>query len=562
MKLITFSVTNYRSITRAHRIALSNLTVLIGRNNEGKSNILRALDVAMTFLRRHAKSDGRVLHGQVSDSSPVFIWKRDFPVQYQSRRHALQTILKLEFELSTYEVEEFRVEIGYMLNGLLPLEIRVGKDGEPHIKVVKQGPGSAALASRSVRIAEFVASRIHFNNIPAVRTDTEVLALVSSLLSQELRDLETDPRYMDAMRSISNLQQPILDRLAGMLQSPLQEFLPSIRSVRIVISEPARRQSLRRDVDVVIDDGVKTSLEQKGDGVKSLAALGLLKFRNSREGSSLLAIEEPESHLHPSAIHQVNEIVRSIADQSQVIITTHNPLFVDRENVQANVIVNSGSAIPARSISSIRETLGIRASDNLTNANFALVVEGGEDVKSLKSLLPALSPAVGDALRRNLLVLESVGGAGSLSYKLSLLRTFLCATHTLLDNDDAGRRAFESANKDGLCDMSSCTMIICNGMTNSEFEDCLDSAIYADDVLNSFGVDLRVSAFRGSRKWSDRLRAAFLSQGRPFSDSVCAQVKNLVADRVCSDPVSALNVHKRSAIDALVRDLERLLSRS
>lgn len=60
MRLINFSVTNFRSVTRAHRIALSNLTILIGRNNEGKSNLLRALDVAMTLLRQHAELDGRV----------------------------------------------------------------------------------------------------------------------------------------------------------------------------------------------------------------------------------------------------------------------------------------------------------------------------------------------------------------------------------------------------------------------------------------------------------------------------------------------------------------------
>jgi len=42
MRLIRFSVLNYRSITTAHKIEMSNLTVLVGKNNEGKSNILRA----------------------------------------------------------------------------------------------------------------------------------------------------------------------------------------------------------------------------------------------------------------------------------------------------------------------------------------------------------------------------------------------------------------------------------------------------------------------------------------------------------------------------------------
>ena len=43
MKLSDFSVVNYRSITTARKIKTNNMTVLVGKNNEGKSNILRAL---------------------------------------------------------------------------------------------------------------------------------------------------------------------------------------------------------------------------------------------------------------------------------------------------------------------------------------------------------------------------------------------------------------------------------------------------------------------------------------------------------------------------------------
>lgn len=36
MKLVSFSVTNYRSITKAHKIAIGQYTVLLGKNNEEK----------------------------------------------------------------------------------------------------------------------------------------------------------------------------------------------------------------------------------------------------------------------------------------------------------------------------------------------------------------------------------------------------------------------------------------------------------------------------------------------------------------------------------------------
>lgn len=559
MQLVQFSATNYRSITSAHRITFSNVTVLIGRNNEGKSNLLRALEVAMVLLKQHAlSSQSRNFRIHLNTNS-AYLWQRDFPVQFQERRTATQTILKLEFSLNDDECREFKEEIGSNINGSLPLEIKIGKNQEPQIRLIKSGKNTRSLAAKSAQIARFVANRIHFNYIPAVRTENTTIELISSLLSQELRTLESDNRYLEALNTIGELQQPILDELANRVHGPLKEFVPSIKSVRLEISESSRRYSLRRDVSVVIDDGTPTLLEYKGDGVKSLAALGLLKSQSAPTGASILAIEEPESHLHPAAIHQVNEIIRSISQTSQVIVTTHNPLFVDRENIRANVVVHDGGATPAKSIAVIREILGIKASDNLTHANYALVVEGEEDAIALRALLPILSDKVGKALRNNMLIVEPIGGAGNLSYKLSLLRNSLCAVHTLLDGDQAGRDAYQRAENDSLISVANCTFITCNGMVEAEFEDCLDPEVYQDIILNEQGVDITSTKFRGNDKWSQRMRTIFLDQGKPFTDSLLMKSKYLVAAAIVKNPRSALNEHKRNSLDALVSALERMI---
>ena len=54
MKLVKFSVTNFRSILKAHDIPISDTTVLVGKNNEGKSNLLKALSIAMNAISYHA----------------------------------------------------------------------------------------------------------------------------------------------------------------------------------------------------------------------------------------------------------------------------------------------------------------------------------------------------------------------------------------------------------------------------------------------------------------------------------------------------------------------------
>ena len=43
MRLQSFSVTNFRSITDSGRVDVSQITAILGRNESGKSNLLRGL---------------------------------------------------------------------------------------------------------------------------------------------------------------------------------------------------------------------------------------------------------------------------------------------------------------------------------------------------------------------------------------------------------------------------------------------------------------------------------------------------------------------------------------
>lgn len=559
MQLLSFSVTNYRSITSAQGVTLARKTVLIGRNNEGKSNVLRALQTSMQLLQRHALAESRPPR-VIGGGDETYLWSRDFPLNLQKRPNNRQTVFRLEFGLTEDETAELKATIGSNLKGSLPLEITINKEQKPSFRVVKSGSGTKALAQKSTKIAKFIAERIHFSYIPAVRTDRDTLELIQRLLSAELRALEKEPRYQEALATISDLQRPILDKLGTQVQAALQTFLPSIKSVRIEVSDSVRRYALRSDVGVTIDDGSATSIEHKGDGIKSLAALGLLRSQQARPGASILAIEEPESHLHPEAIHQINQIIESVSLTTQVILTTHNPLFVDRNCVSSNILVTEGGAKPAKSIGAIRALLGVRASDNLSSASFALVVEGHEDVVALRALLPHLSESVGRAIRNHQMVIEPIGGAGNLSYKLSLLRTFLCGTHALLDGDDAGRDAFAKAERDGLISVANCTHILVRGFRQAEFEDCIDLETYREAVKQEYGVDLTKSEFKGNEKWSSRIKDCFMSQGKDMSDALLTRVKSTVAKSIERYPANALHPQKRSSIDALVAALEKAIA--
>ena len=87
MRLVSFSVENYRSITKAKRIDISDATVLVGPNNEGKSNLVRGLAIsdpsAYASVLTLMISTGHLL--RTMDSRAGYSWNRDFPMQLREK---------------------------------------------------------------------------------------------------------------------------------------------------------------------------------------------------------------------------------------------------------------------------------------------------------------------------------------------------------------------------------------------------------------------------------------------------------------------------------------------
>ena len=552
MQLVNFSVTNYRSITKAHKINLQNITVLVGRNNEGKSNILMALNVAMETMMQHAH------HANVHER--LYDWQRDFPVQLQQRKNNLDSIFRLNFRLNHDENTEFFRTTGIRSNEDIPIELKYGQDNRAKITVPKKG--SSSFNDKSEKVTAFICERIAINYIQAVRTEDMAMDVIHRLISTELSKLYDNEEYKSAEQTIYNLQEAVYNDIANRILAPLQEFLPQLTNVEI--KSRGRRlvwRGFRNDVDVILNDGTPTSILYKGDGIKSLVSLAILKESKNEIGASIIAIEEPESHLHPEAIHSLVNVINGISENHQVIITTHNPLFVQRNNISNNIIVDHGTAKPAKNIKEIRELLGVLPEDNLINASHVLVVEGEDDKIALNKILSSLSPTIKDALIKNKLVIQPLAGATNLNYELSRLRSYVCRYFVFLDADEAGYDAAEKAIEKGLLSESDVKYSICNGNNTAEFEDCLKKDFYIEAIRNKFSVDLGVTSFRNSKKWSDRVKTVFLSQGQRWTDAVEKKVKMEVTKLIpVEDADSVLDEHKRGSIDALVNALENMLS--
>jgi predicted ATP-dependent endonuclease of OLD family len=397
-----------------------------------------------------------------------------------------------------------------------------------------------------------------------VRTAHEATRIVEEIIASELAEIEFQPAYQAALEAIKSLQKPVLDEFSKKTTETLKSFLPGMRSVKFSISDERRYTALRHAIDIEVDDGAVTSLEAKGDGVQSLVALGLRRhlLEESRERRTyIFAVEEPEAHLHPNAIHELREVLKDLSQVDQLIITTHSGLLANRSPVSSNIIVNRSKAFSAKNLSDIRTALGIRSNDNLLNAELVLLVEGDDDKLALRAVLGQRSPNLEVALESGRLIIDSLDGAGSLGAKIGLYRGILCRVHCFLDNDVSGRNALEKAQKANLIDNTDFNLALIAGKNESEFEDMLNESAYAPQILARFGIDLSVIKPRNRKaKWSSRMADVFAQAGKPFGDVEKQRIKFITADAVASAPSDAIAVHAEGVIISLVASLERKLA--
>jgi predicted ATP-dependent endonuclease of OLD family len=490
-------------------------------------------------------------------------WERDFPVYLQDQEENGQTLLTLEFEPSKKKREALSTIIGSPLRGHLHVELRFGKE---HAEIRARDTASEAVVPRkSLKlVCRFIGNSINCQYIPSLRTADSARKIVEQIVERELSALEEKPVYRSALSQIAKIQRPVLQELSKSVTATLKQFLPSVKKVRLRVSAEERVMALRRACSIIVDDGAETNLKEKGDGVQSLAALSLMRHAAllSAGGKSiLLAIEEPETHLHSKALHQLRNVLQEITTKHQVVLTTHNPIFVNRERIVTNIVVTQNQAKPAQSLEEIRQCLGVRPSDNLRQAEIALVVEGHDDRVALTALLSSYSKVLKAALTSGVLGIDPLNGSGNLPYKLSLLRsTALCAVFVFVDNDAAGKSAVEKAIGDGVLTKAEVKYAMCRGKDESELEDFYHQAVYEAAIDKHFSVKLVKPLMRGRKKWSDRMADCFQASGQIWDDAAKTAAKTFVAAEVAAAPKKALNHAIRKPFDALVAALEERVS--
>lgn len=552
MKLSVFSVTNYRSITKAHQINFNNHTVLVGQNNQGKSNLLKALNTSLEILRNYKYI---TIHYVPSD---LYNWNSDFPIQFQNRSKGLETIFRLDFELTDEDTTQIYKQIGSRIKDKISFEIKIGPNNFPKISVIKLGKNTATLSKKMLSLSEYLNNNVSLTYIPAIRREEDAIEQINEMIGESLKKIEEEEEYRSALEVINKIQQERLDIIAQKVLEETKLFLPNIKDIKIEIEEGRRRTYLRRNISIKVDDGVCTDIKYKGDGIKSILTLAMLEQQSDEYG--IIAIEEPEAHLHPSAMHQLNEQIKKINKSKQVIISTHNPIFINTANIEENILVHNGKVKVAKKVEEIRELLGVETTDNLVNYKNVLFVEGNTDKLFLEKIFTMKSSIITNAIKNRKFYIQCCDGASKIIPYVVTAKSLLVKPFALLDYDDEGKKVHDKIVERGYLSNVDTRVCCCIGMKESEIEDVIKPQIYEEMLKNEYGVEIKKCKNKKT-KFSERLRDAASISGIMLDEETIYDIKNKIIVKVLTynDIDEILITQKSDWLFSLIEHIEKSL---
>lgn len=567
MYIKSMTIINYRSITEAKDIPFSKeLTILLGKNNEGKSNILKALSGAfsvISILKNNKKERLKYLFARVRRRDDIdfdfdYDWYRDYPISKQRYANG-KTEFRLNFVLSKEEQEEFYIAVGHRFNENLPFHIIFSKDNI-EIKIPKRARGSSGEKfSKDIdKISKFVSNKLDSIYIPTIRPAKKSIEIVQDLIERDIKKAaEAHTEYAEAKKIMDKIIKESIDNLSNKITDILKDFIPNIKKVEIDYNE-IRHLSTRLSTEIKIDDGVKTSIYEKGDGLKSIVALSLMQGTNLDEKDLTIAIEEPEAHLHPEAIRRIKNILYNLSKKNQIIISTHSPILANRENLSANIIVKGNEVFPAQNIYQVRNELGIAISDNLCNAEYVLLLEGTTDVSSIGAIIGTKSEIITKALEDGRLIFHPMKGAKNFLTCQRFFQSLFCKKIiTYMDNDSTAKTAYEQLKKEDLIDDKDVIFAMVSGKEESEFEDLLQVGVYSEFIPTTL-EDWKKYINNKKKKWSENIKNLYEKSGVPLN---LEELKNKISTKIVENPSNVLDRDKSSTINALIGTLETILKK-
>lgn len=341
MRLSYVEIRDYRSIFvddggQPLRLELAEgANTLVGPNNCGKSNVLRAVSMAIDPNHNFDANDD--VPGPRPFSFPIitlgFLGDPSRPAEAAVLGAADAYELSLVGSGARTNASQGEVVLRV---SWVPTDGEVRRDES--LLTTADGGGSLSSESRRLQreaIAE-LRGAVRFVLISSGESIESVLEgnfreILHSVVRERLQsEFETAERSRQDY--ITGLQESLLRPLRDRLASDVKGLFPEIGGVGLAPDVSSIEQTLSH-VAVSIDDIVSTPLAGKGTGVRGGVLVAMLSYLalNATRGM-VFALEEPEAFLHPGAQEDLRDHLESLAAAAGVslLITTHSPFIVTR----------------------------------------------------------------------------------------------------------------------------------------------------------------------------------------------------------------------------------------
>lgn len=328
-------IKNFRSLKNVE-INLSSITVLVGANNSGKTTFLKALQLAF-------RGDGRFV-----SQEDLFIGKDGKPLPKAER------IITIDVKIVPLGDEFEDIWTDVISDGLEG--VRQDDSGKYFFAfrtiidftstkiqfdrfIITDWEGEAVNAGQKVRGVNLSAFPFYF--IDAQRDLHDDLNYKKSNFGELINqieynesDIETLETGLESLNKEAIQKSKVLKHTKTSLEE-LNQALQTQGSGVEITPFPKKVRDLHKGIKVHFKDGQSDSfsMEYHGMGTRSWASLLALKAKIGWDEKKaikermaffpILALEEPEAHLHPNAQRQVYRQLSSIVGQK--FISTHSP---------------------------------------------------------------------------------------------------------------------------------------------------------------------------------------------------------------------------------------------
>jgi predicted ATPase len=395
MRIRRFKINNYRSLREVSLDNIGNLTILIGPNSSGKSNLLEAFSLFFSEIdpaveRNIGSIDEYVWFDRDSRNSVQFevtleLLKEEvtdfLPSEILSEIEVSdRNMLSIQRSISgKQQAATWRTEV-VKFNGESLIE-----DGK-YVFIPKEKEKIGAQQEQGVQLKSP-------KKAPPVEYLGPILQNVSKqlkgkfILISAARNNPTSPSGM-TMRSAF-----IPASVHGDLTSLGQPFgRPRDDERKWISIERKIRKACRNIIDVRVMGNRVTIREKESDMFFPIEATGggyqevmALICQLSKDVGFFLGVEEPELHLHPELARKFFGILKEISEQTQIFVTTHSTIFVDQADLQNTWLVrksNKDTSVSrlseSKDLRNVLFELGFRPSD-IFYADGVIFVEGPSD---------------------------------------------------------------------------------------------------------------------------------------------------------------------------------------